>query len=98
MPRRVSRIDINMFPFLSVLCSIIGVLMLFILMILGNRVIGSDQPEPVAAPQGEGQQGGVSDEELKQLQIEIARLVRELEQSQQQLQEVVSARKELREL
>ena len=39
MRRQTSEIEISMFPFLSVLCAAIGILMLMIIVIIGTRVI-----------------------------------------------------------
>lgn len=39
MPVRKSKIDVSMFPFLSVLCSVIGILVLFIVLVLSTRVV-----------------------------------------------------------
>lgn len=100
MSRRVSRIDVNMFPFLSVLCSIIGVLMLFILIIFGSRIIGA---EPASAPTFTGAEGGdvddgLSEEERQKLQMEIARLADQWERRQKDLAELLQSRVRLREL
>lgn len=39
--RRKSQLDASLFPFLSVLCSLIGVFTLFLILILGSRTLGS---------------------------------------------------------
>jgi len=39
MSRRREKIDVSMFPFLSVLCAVIGVMVLFIVLIFSTRVI-----------------------------------------------------------
>ena len=43
MVRRRDKVEVTMFPFLSVLCSVIGVLVLFIVLILSTRVVVEDQ-------------------------------------------------------
>ncbi len=42
MPRARSKISVDMFPFLSVLCSVIGVMMLFIVIVISTRTIQAD--------------------------------------------------------
>ena len=42
MRQRGTEFEINMFPFLSVLCAVIGILMLLMLMIMSTRVISAD--------------------------------------------------------
>ena len=43
MTRRRSQVEISMFPFLSVLCTVIGVLVLFIVLILSTRVVAENE-------------------------------------------------------
>ncbi len=43
MPRRTNRIEISLFPFLSVLCAVIGVLVLFIVLVLSTRVVVQEE-------------------------------------------------------
>ncbi len=41
--RKRSQVEVSMFPFLSVLCTVIGVLVLFIVLILSTRVVVEDE-------------------------------------------------------
>ena len=43
MTRRRSQVEVSLFPFLSVLCTVIGVLVLFIVLILSTRVVEEDE-------------------------------------------------------
>lgn len=46
--RPSSKLETDMFPFMSVLCSIIGVMMLFMLLIISTRVVATEQSEAIA--------------------------------------------------
>jgi len=59
--RRTSGMDVDMFPFLSVLCSVIGVLMLFMMITISTRVIEADESIPVVKPEEDGEEDGVED-------------------------------------
>ena len=48
MPRQRSTLGVDMFPFLSVLCSIIGVLMLFMMIIMSTRVTDAHEAAALA--------------------------------------------------
>lgn len=109
--RRGSSIGIDMFPFLSVLCSVIGVLMLLILGIISNRVIAdsADPPRanaPPPPPPKSGSQGlGVSEQEYEKLSQSIQRMashlasrVRELDRLQKlatQLEDLIASKEDL---
>ena len=43
MTRRRTKVEVTLFPFLSVLCTVIGVLVLFIVLILSTRVVEQDE-------------------------------------------------------
>jgi len=43
MGRRRTHVEVSMFPFLSVLCTVIGVLVLFIVLIMSTRVLQQDE-------------------------------------------------------
>jgi hypothetical protein len=42
MPRKKAKLDLTLFPFLSVLAGMIAVMMLFMMLTMGTRVIGDD--------------------------------------------------------
>jgi len=70
--RSNSGADVDMFPFLSVLCALIGVLILFILLVVGTRVIDAEQhAAPGAGTQLEARQSAASSEEIRRLQQEL---------------------------
>jgi hypothetical protein len=43
MAHRRNHVEVSMFPFLSVLCAVIGVLVLFIVLVLSTRVVQQDE-------------------------------------------------------
>ena len=50
--RRTSKTEVSMFPFLSVLCAVIGILMLMMIVIIGTRVVADEPPPPPGPGQG----------------------------------------------
>jgi len=76
MARHRSELEVSMFPFLSVLCSIIGVLMLLMLTIMVTRVIEAEDVPPVAEPAGKrtGKRDSLDNERYEQLQAQLAEL------------------------
>lgn len=78
MPRRRSQgANVDMFPFLSVLCSVIGVLMLFMMITISTRVIEAEQPTrlpPDLQSNEKGVEDGIKQQEYRQLELEITRL------------------------
>jgi hypothetical protein len=91
--RGAAKLETDMFPFLSVLCSIIGVLMLFLLLIIATRVVAVEQPAAVAtapppappAPPPVRLQAGLSETEYDRLGRRIAELTVILAERQQEL-------------
>lgn len=88
MRRSDSSPSISMFPFLSVLCTVIGVLVLFIVLVLSTRVVQEEElvrrteahdrrPRP-GAPEAVEQ--GVSPETYEQLEAGLAALSERLQQ------------------
>lgn len=85
--RRPSEIELSMFPFLSVLCVVIGILMLFMIVIIGTRVIGAEAEELVVyrMPRdfglddaSEDQAPGIPEEQHRALSDTIRRLTTHL--------------------
>lgn len=51
MPRRKAKLDLTLFPFLSVLCGLIAVMVLFMIVTISTRVISNTAtPEPGGTP------------------------------------------------
>jgi hypothetical protein len=106
MRRRRSKIDISLFPFLSVLCAVIGVLVLFIVLVLSTRVVVEDeryqrteahrrQPRP-GQPQALEQ--GIDPDTFAALEGEVNRLASLLEERRQERDELTEKVKGLRDL
>ncbi len=79
-----------MFPFLSVLCCIIGVLTLFLVIMLGTRVISAEKqivelgkPPPEPVRRRHGLEDGIDDATYDALDQQAARLAGELAQREQ---------------
>lgn len=89
-----------MFPFLSVLCAVIGVLMLFLIMTISTRIVQSEAvnipdrpgPEPI------GEAGSLSPEDVENLRAKLALLNGSLEERQGEYQELLDQRARLEEL
>ena len=84
MPRRRVDFEITMFPFLSVLCAIIGVMMLLLLLILGTRVVAEEDASAgdvggraEAEPSG---RRGLSEQRYTELDDQVRRLRRRLDE------------------
>jgi len=91
--RRGSSIGFDMFPFLSVLCSVIGVLMLFILLIVSSRVMAETAPPqiPPAPPPPPPRElaprpSGIAEDEYERLATEIRRMAAHLTARQKEAQ------------
>lgn len=102
--RRSADIELSMFPFLSVLCVVIGILMLFMIVIISTRVIGAEQsaellpPPPTvqsALDESDSEGPGVPEEQYQQKNDEIQRLARQLLSQQKQCQELHQLRAQL---
>lgn len=102
MARRRSKVDLTLFPFLSVLAGLIAVLMLFMMVTLGTRAIeASDKAAPAAA---DAVEGGLSDEDYAQRDREVRRLedalkrrlkeVAELRRQQDDLEALIELKKD----
>ncbi|HUG92360.1 MAG TPA: hypothetical protein VML55_16090 [Planctomycetaceae bacterium] len=78
MPRPRSQLGFDMFPFLSVLCSVIGVLMLLIAMVASTRVLQAQAELPPEPPKPQGVEDGVDDATYRRLEAEMDRLTGEL--------------------
>ncbi len=97
---RNSAIKIDMFPFLSVLCAVIGVLMLFLLLVISSRIVDDTSqhtPESSAATHGESG-SPLTAEDITQFRAELARLSAELDAERSALSNLQQRRNYLREL
>lgn len=91
MPRRRTNPEISLFPFLSVLCSVIGVLLLFIVLVLSTRVIAEEEryeeTRDYQRPRGPGMadavEGGIDQHSFAELEAEAKRLTDLLQQRQE---------------
>lgn len=74
MPRRRSSGPaVDMFPFLSVLCSVIGVLMLFMMITISTRVIEAEEPsdDSPASSQERGVKDGIDAGAYRRLERDV---------------------------
>ena len=103
--RRISEIETSMFPFLSVLCVVIGILMLFMIVVISTRVIGAEEsivvqppdPKPPGPDEGEDDDDGpgVPEDQYQALNDEIQRLTEDLAHQQKQYRELQELREQL---
>ena len=101
MRRKKTTLNVDMFPFLSVLCSVIGVLMLFMMMIISTRVIEAEERKPVPPPEPEGQVGvedGIDKETHRRLEEQINRKSAELADRQEEQKRLQKQLEELADL
>jgi hypothetical protein len=91
MPRRTTEIEMTMFPFLSVLCAVIGILMLVMVAIIGTRAVG-------LGAAGAEREAGISSTDSKTLRAELRELTRRLNQCRRKHQQVRAAQRELLDL
>ena len=92
MARRRTHVEVSMFPFLSVLCTVIGVLVLFIVLILSTRVVVEDERYQVTEEHKRkvkpGRENvldeGIDPEFFTAMEAELAKLDRVLVDRQQQ--------------
>lgn len=104
MPRRQSKIELNFFPFLSILCGLIAILVLFMMIIMTTRVIEETAVAGVAPPSSPPKtvprplEDGIPKEDYEKIQAEIDRLAGTLIERQQELEELARKRDELRDL
>lgn len=95
MARRKVKVDLTLFPFLSVLAGLIAVLMLFMIVTVSTRVIAADDRR--GGDQGNAEDG-IDPESYDRLAAEINRLVGLLAQRQQEYSELERLQEELRAL
>ncbi len=93
MKPRQNSITVNVFPFLSVLCCLIGVLILFMLLLVSTRVVDAHQTAAVAPQMEQG--SGISEAEFGRLQDRLDQLAQQLDTRSQQLRELMERRSEL---
>lgn len=98
---------VDMFPFLSVLCSVIGVLMLFMMIVISTRVIEADEaPPPPELEAGDlGVEEGIDAKTYERLEREIndksallsARILERdrLRQKYRELRELIEEKRDL---
>jgi hypothetical protein len=99
--RRSSKLNVDMFPFLSVLCSVIGVLMLFLMIVISTRVIEAEEqnvPVDASAADEEGVEDGIKSEDYQRLEKEIAAKETELDRRIRDRDELVRKLRELHDL
>lgn len=110
MSRRRSEIEFSMFPFLSVLCAVIGILMLLLIAVMSTRVIALDAslwPEE-SSTGSETRSAGMSEEQYEALSAEVERLAdrlaecnkrrREAERIRSQIEDLIAAKEDLQAL
>lgn len=95
--RRPTQIELTMFPFLGVLCGMIGVFVLFLIIIISTRAVGGTvaPPPPPAAPASQGGAGALSAEEFERLERQLTELATEVARRQQKAVELARLKLEL---
>lgn len=86
MARRDTKIAVDIFPFLSVLCCMIGVLMLYIVAILSTRVIEAEdvaRDSSQRARKTDGQEGTDEDQVDEETYAQLAKNIEDLERTVQ---------------
>lgn len=92
MARRRGKTETSMFPFLSVLCTVIGVMVLFIVLIMSTRVISADKrfrpkkdsPDRASPGLPDALAEGIDERTFRSLEQELEGLARRLEQREAQ--------------
>jgi hypothetical protein len=98
MPRRRSKTDVSMFPFLSVLCCVIGILILFIVLVLSTRVVVEEEKYKEIEAHQRKQRSGKPDVLAEGIDpVTYRALEGELRRLQELLEERKTKRDELRE-
>jgi hypothetical protein len=82
-----------MFPFLSVLCCVIGVLILFMLLIVSTRIVDARQAAAVSPRTEQG--SGLTEQDYLQLQLRLDELAKQLADRTEQLGGLLERRDEL---
>lgn len=106
MPRRTNRIEISLFPFLSVLCAVIGVLVLFIVLVLSTRVVVQEEyfqrrEEHTRQPRvgrPDAMEEGIDAATFETLQEELERLSDQLKARQRERDELTETLRGLEDL
>jgi hypothetical protein len=99
--RRRSKLDVSLFPFLSVLCALIGVMVLFLLVNATTRVQKAMADAEHAAreiplpPREISKEEGLSDEEFQRVRKQLDELTDQLTRRQQELVELKQLEHEL---
>lgn len=98
MPRRRAKVELTLFPFLNVLSGLIAVLILFMIIILSTRAMGTAAAASVgtSAAAAGAVEDGISAEEHDRLMGELDALYPELARRQAELADAVRVEKELR--
>lgn len=102
MARRKAKVELTLFPFLSVLSGLIAVLMLFMIVTISTRVVDEAAASPAPPPPPEAPQPGrpggaqktpdeasIDAERYEELQREIDRLTAALNERQQMRREMI---------
>ena len=100
---RFSEIELNLFPFLSVLVAVIGILMLFLVSIISTRVIGAltaggTGGEAESAGPGEDQSPLLEDQQHAALELQIRQLAAQLIERRRECKELQNACRRLDDL
>jgi hypothetical protein len=94
--------DISLFPFLSVLCALMGVLTLFLLLAMNSRVMESAAAAPATTPASlpvaDSNSSGLSEPEYEKLRVEIEELVATLAARRKEYAELAQLQSELSDL
>lgn len=100
MPRVRTNIELSLLPFLSILCGLIAVLMLYMILILNTRVIETKTvaAAPPPTPPRPGVENGIDEENHRRLTEELDRLTGLVQIRRKEAQDVVRRIEELREL
>jgi hypothetical protein len=96
MRRSRSQLDISMFPFLSVLCTVIGVLMLLLLLVISTRTIKAAKHDSQIRP-GDGKTPGLPLADQEALRADLRALGVRVDASQAELSKLLAQRDRLKE-
>jgi hypothetical protein len=102
--RRSSQLEFSMFPFLSVLCTVIGVLILLIVLIISNRTVDAEQqlerakPPPLPPPVESPDETKLAENRYDELRDRIDQMTSVLNRRKQELDELRRTTFQLEEL
>lgn len=99
--RPPAQIELTMFPFLGVLCGMIGVFVLFLIIIISTRAVGGAQaPLPDSPPKDDlnPNAGDLDEQEYRRLEQQIASVATKLVERQSELLRLQSLESELQSL